>query len=60
MWVVDIFFKYNDVGGLESVPRTGSIILAIAPHQNQFLDPIVVLHVRNESTGLVRYNKMHN
>ena len=59
MWVVDVFFKYKDVGGLEFVPHTGPIILAIAPHQNQFLDPIAVLHVRNTTTRLVRYHKIY-
>jgi glycerol-3-phosphate O-acyltransferase/dihydroxyacetone phosphate acyltransferase len=38
----DIFFREVGVRGNFVVPRTGPVIFAIAPHANQFLDPIVV------------------
>lgn len=39
---VDIFFREVGVRGAFAVPRKGPVIFAIAPHANQFLDPIVV------------------
>eukprot|EP01062_Namystynia_karyoxenos_P012399 TRINITY_DN14450_c0_g1_i1.p1 TRINITY_DN14450_c0_g1~~TRINITY_DN14450_c0_g1_i1.p1 ORF type:complete len:628 (+),score=177.32 TRINITY_DN14450_c0_g1_i1:83-1966(+) len=38
-----LFFKHFDVAGSVRVPPTGPVILAIAPHSNQFVDGIVVL-----------------
>ncbi len=40
--LVDAFFKDFDVAGSVRVPDDGPIILACAPHANQFVDPIVV------------------
>eukprot|EP01065_Artemidia_motanka_P029782 TRINITY_DN35863_c0_g1_i1.p1 TRINITY_DN35863_c0_g1~~TRINITY_DN35863_c0_g1_i1.p1 ORF type:complete len:640 (+),score=144.53 TRINITY_DN35863_c0_g1_i1:74-1921(+) len=40
---VEMFFKHFDVAGAMRIPATGPVILAIAPHSNQFVDGIVVL-----------------
>lgn len=37
------FFKNFDVAGVSRVPSTGPVILACAPHGNQFVDGLVVL-----------------
>lgn len=38
----DIFFREVGVRGNFNIPQTGPVIFAIAPHANQFLDPIIV------------------
>ena len=40
--MAEVFFKDFDVAGQMRVPDEGPIILACAPHANQFVDPIVV------------------
>jgi len=39
---VEVFFKDFDVAGQMRVPDDGPVILACAPHANQFVDPTVV------------------
>jgi glycerol-3-phosphate O-acyltransferase / dihydroxyacetone phosphate acyltransferase len=43
----DVFFKDFDVAGQMRVPDDGPVILACAPHANQFVDPIVVAKAIN-------------
>jgi len=40
---IEVFFKHFDVAGLSNVPHEGPIILACAPHNNQFVDGLCVL-----------------
>jgi glycerol-3-phosphate O-acyltransferase / dihydroxyacetone phosphate acyltransferase len=40
--LIDAFFKDFDVAGSVRVPDAGPIILACAPHANQFVDPICI------------------
>ena len=44
-WVIDIFFRDVRARGAHNIPKTGPVILACAPHANQFLDPIILLKV---------------
>jgi len=51
---VDIFFREMGVRGNFVVPSSGPVIFAIAPHANQFLDPIVVGATANrEDIGFI-------
>eukprot|EP00300_Choanocystis_sp_HF-7_P003181 c12409_g1_i2.p1 GENE.c12409_g1_i2~~c12409_g1_i2.p1 ORF type:complete len:613 (+),score=128.92 c12409_g1_i2:50-1888(+) len=41
--IVGAFFKDFDVAGMQRVPLQGPVIFACAPHNNQFLDALVVM-----------------
>lgn len=41
--VLDVFFRDFDVAGEARIPDTGPIILACAPHANQFIDGFVCM-----------------
>jgi 1-acyl-sn-glycerol-3-phosphate acyltransferase len=42
-FLAELFFKNFDVAGAARVPDTGSVILACAPHANQFVDGLVIM-----------------
>ena len=42
-FLAELFFKNFDVAGVARVPDTGSVILACAPHANQFVDGLVIM-----------------
>lgn len=47
--VINIFFREIRPRGAFNIPRNGATILVIAPHHNQFLDPLLVAtEVRRE------------
>ena len=43
MSIIEVFFSELGSRGTSKVPEGGPVILAIAPHANQFVDPIVVM-----------------
>lgn len=47
--VINIFFREIRPRGSYNIPKDGAVILVIAPHHNQFLDPLLVsTEVRKE------------
>ena len=56
--MAEVFFKDFDVAGKSRIPDDGPIILACAPHANQFVDPIVItkaLAQRKDVSALLWY-----
>ncbi len=47
LWITELFFKNFDVGGAHNIPLTGPVIFACGPHNNQFIDGVVVLRALN-------------
>ncbi|KAJ1673792.1 Glycerol-3-phosphate/dihydroxyacetone phosphate acyltransferase, partial [Spiromyces aspiralis] len=41
--VVSIFFRAINARNVHSIPRTGPVIFVVAPHHNQFIDPLILL-----------------
>ncbi|CED82465.1 glycerol-3-phosphate o-acyltransferase [Phaffia rhodozyma] len=41
-FVVDLFFREIKPRGAYNIPREGPVLFVVAPHNNQFLDPILV------------------
>lgn len=41
--IADIFFKEIGCYGLCNVPQNGPVLFAIGPHNNQFVDPVMVM-----------------
>ena len=47
LWITELFFKNFDVGGAHNIPLEGPVIFACGPHNNQFIDGVVVLRALN-------------
>jgi 1-acyl-sn-glycerol-3-phosphate acyltransferase len=43
LWVIELFFREIQSRGAHKVPENSPAILAIGPHNNQFVDPIIVV-----------------
>ncbi|KAJ3382537.1 hypothetical protein HDU92_004701, partial [Lobulomyces angularis] len=41
--VLKLFFRQVKVRGNQQIPKRGAVIFCIAPHANQFIDPLVVM-----------------
>ncbi|KIJ44372.1 hypothetical protein M422DRAFT_252379 [Sphaerobolus stellatus SS14] len=53
--VTNIFFREIRPRGAFNIPRDGAVIFAVAPHHNQFLDPLLVMsEVYRETRRRVR------
>jgi glycerol-3-phosphate O-acyltransferase/dihydroxyacetone phosphate acyltransferase len=42
-FVLNVFFRELKVRGVHRVPLKGPVILAVAPHANQFVDPMLLM-----------------
>ncbi|KAI7869024.1 hypothetical protein BDF14DRAFT_1981658 [Spinellus fusiger] len=42
-WIIKLFFREVRPRGAHRIPREGPIIFVVAPHANQFVDPILVM-----------------
>lgn len=51
--VIDIFFREVQCRGTYKIPRTGPVIFAVAPHANQFVDPVLVMKVLSRDVGFL-------
>ncbi|KAI0465434.1 hypothetical protein LJB42_000667 [Komagataella kurtzmanii] len=49
--IFDIFFRDVKTRGAFNIPSQGPVILVVAPHSNQFVDPLMVLIQTKKSTG---------
>lgn len=45
--ILNIFFRQVGSRGSHRVPSKGAVLMVAAPHANQFLDPLVLLHKSN-------------
>lgn len=43
--VLSIFFRNVGFRGLHKIPKKGPVIFVAAPHCNQFVDPMVLMHI---------------
>ncbi|PVU92109.1 hypothetical protein BB559_003840 [Furculomyces boomerangus] len=41
--ITNLFFRKIDQGNAHSIPREGPVIFVVAPHNNQFVDPLILL-----------------
>ncbi|KAI9209183.1 uncharacterized protein BJ171DRAFT_485685 [Polychytrium aggregatum] len=56
-FVMDIFFRDIQQRNAHSIPTDGPVIFVIAPHANQFIDPLVVLKHCGRETGFLAAKK---
>jgi glycerol-3-phosphate O-acyltransferase/dihydroxyacetone phosphate acyltransferase len=51
--IVSVFFREIRTRGSHKIPLTGPVIFVVAPHANQFLDPVMVLRSVPRSVGFL-------
>ena len=49
--VVNTYFREIELSGLFVIPKKGPVVFVIAPHANQFLDPLLVMEKVKEAAG---------
>lgn len=49
--VINTFFRSINLRGTFNIPKKGAIIFVIAPHHNQFVDPLVVMSTTRATAG---------
>lgn len=49
--VLDIFFRDIKTTGTFNIPSKGPVVFVIAPHANQFVDPVIVMSKVKEYSG---------
>lgn len=49
--VIHTFFRDIRLRGTFNIPKKGAVIFVIAPHHNQFVDPLVVMSTARASAG---------
>ncbi|KAM3578530.1 hypothetical protein VKS41_008916 [Umbelopsis sp. WA50703] len=64
LWIfnimLDIFFKEIRPRGSHRIPQEGPVIFVVAPHVNQFVDPLIVMReCRRRMSFLIAEKSMH-
>jgi glycerol-3-phosphate O-acyltransferase/dihydroxyacetone phosphate acyltransferase len=52
-FVLNVFFRELKVRGVHRVPLKGPVILAVAPHANQFVDPMMLVVTCGADVGFL-------
>ena len=51
--ILNIFFKDIHRRGASSIPAEGPVIFVVAPHANQFIDPLIVMETCDRDVGFL-------
>ncbi|KAI8145818.1 hypothetical protein BJV82DRAFT_602366 [Fennellomyces sp. T-0311] len=58
--ILDIFFREVRPRGAHRIPKDGPVIFVVAPHANQFVDPIILMRECDRRTSmLIAEKSMH-
>jgi glycerol-3-phosphate O-acyltransferase/dihydroxyacetone phosphate acyltransferase len=58
--ILFIFFRTVTVRGGQNIPKDGPVIFAIAPHCNQFIDPMMVIATAQRKPGFIIAKKSYD
>ncbi len=50
---LNIFFRDIKVRGYHNIPKEGPVLFAVAPHANQFVDPLVLTITCGRNVGFL-------
>jgi glycerol-3-phosphate O-acyltransferase/dihydroxyacetone phosphate acyltransferase len=54
--VLNLFFREIKSRGYQNIPKDGPVIFAVAPHSNQFVDPLILLQTCGRKVGFLAVN----
>jgi glycerol-3-phosphate O-acyltransferase/dihydroxyacetone phosphate acyltransferase len=54
---LNIFFRDIKVRGFHQIPKEGPLLFAIAPHSNQFVDPLILTITCGRNVGFLAAKK---
>jgi 1-acyl-sn-glycerol-3-phosphate acyltransferase len=54
--VLNVFFREIKVRGYHNIPKDGPVLFAVAPHSNQFVDPLLLINTCGRKVGFLAVN----
>lgn len=55
--ILNLFFREIKVRGFHNIPNEGPVLFAVAPHANQFVDPLMILVTSGRKVGFLAAKK---